>query len=64
MYLLKLNSSAGGINAHGEVDLLLINGQSKILLLVLFGVPRLDRLFGEHCLEGSAFEGVVPMPDY
>ena len=64
MYFLKLNSTAGGIDAHGEVDLLLINGKGEVLLLVLFGIPGLDRLFGEHCLEGGAFEGVIPMPDH
>lgn len=61
VYLLELHPSVIGIDAHGNVDELLIDEQLQILELAL--LVALEAAFGEDCLEGSAFEGVVLVAD-
>lgn len=62
MYLLELYPAVVGIDAHGDVDELLVDKELQVLEFGLLGVA-LEAAFGEDCLEGRALEGVVLVAD-
>lgn len=62
LYLLELDPPVVGVDAHGDVDELLVDKQLEVLELALLGVA-LEAAFGEDSLEGRALEGVILVAD-